>query len=176
MTELYTGEELLRERALKKKMLIIWLIIFGIYLLISAAILTAFCLLPYGTLKTPFIVSDIAISTIFWGLTLYFYSTKYYRLKKYVKMLEYLNIGIKENHLGQFTRYDDVIDVKDGVEFYKMILKEWNERKQEYYDRKVLIDNEIIKPAFNKGDRLKYVTQGNILLKYKIFGNGENNK
>lgn len=91
-------------------------------------------------------------------------------------MLEYLNIGIKENHLGQFVRYDDVIDVKDGVEFYKMILKEWNERKQEYYDRKVLIDNEIIKPAINKGDRLKYVTQGNILLKYKILGSGENDK
>jgi hypothetical protein len=176
MTELYTGEEFKREYAAKKKALTIWLILLGVYLAISAAILIAFCLLPYGTLQTPFIVSDIALSTVFWGLTLFFYSTKYYRLKKYVKMLEYLNIGIKENHLGQFVRYDDVIDVKDGVEFYKMILKEWNERKQEYYDRKVLIDNEIIKPAINKGDRLKYVTQGNILLKYKILGSGENDK
>ena len=97
------------------------------------------------------------------------YNSKYNRLRKYVNILGYLRIGLKEQYSGQFLRIDEQIEVKDGVDFYKMITKEWNERKQEYFERKVLIDNEKPKPIIPENARVRYITQGNILIKYKVL-------
>lgn len=173
MTKLYTGQEYQKEFKTKKTMLIVWLVMLGVYLGLSLFILFVFIDMPYGTRWEPFIISNIALSTLFWGFTLFFHSTKYFRLKRYVKMLGFLQSGIKESYIGQFLRFDDDIEVKEGVEFYKMITKEWNEKKQEYFERKVLIDREIDKPQIPEGSRVKYVTQGNILIKYAVLGEGQ---
>lgn len=170
MTELYNGLEFQKEYKTKKTMFIVWLVTLGVYLGICAFVLLIYIDMPYGTRWEPFIISNIALSALFWGATLFFYSTKYSRLKRYVKLLGFVQSGIKENSTGQFLRFDDEIEVKEGVEFYKMITKEWNERKQEYFERKVLVDREIKKPDIPEGSRLKYVTQGNILIKYALIG------
>ncbi|NLK17413.1 MAG: hypothetical protein GX304_02665 [Clostridiales bacterium] len=177
MTELYTGQEYPQHLKLKKKMLNVWLILLGIYIAASVAILLGLVTMPYytrddvisfGEKKNYFIAADVLLSTLFWGFSLFFFINKYIRLSRYVRMLKYLDIGLKEVYEGEFLRFGDVVEVKDGVEFYKMITKEWNERKQEYYERKVLIDREIEKFDICPGDRVKYVTQGNVLIKYKI--------
>lgn len=169
MTDLYTGQEYEAEYKIKKKMLIIWYIMLAVYLIISVIILISFTSLPYGTKKTVFIYFDIGLSTLFWGYSLFFFNNKYGRIRKYVKMLGYLDTGLKETYDGQFLRFDNTIEVKEGVEFYKMITKEWNEGKQEYFERKVLIDIEKPKPEIAEGLRIRYITQGNILVRYKIL-------
>lgn len=173
MTEIYTGHEYDVEYKVKRRMLAFWLILLAIYIAVSVVILVSFVVLPYGTRNTVFITSNVAISTLFWGYSLLFFSTRFYRVRKYVKMLSYLRTGLKENYSGQFLRFDSEIEVREGVEFYKMITKEWNERKQEYFDRKVLIDNEKQHPEIPEGARVRYVTQGNILIKYKVIKNAE---
>jgi hypothetical protein len=174
MIEIYTGQEYEAELKVKKRLFSIWLTLFIIYAAICITLAVIFSLLPYGTRKTPFITVNIALSSLFWGFSLLFFNTKYYRLRKYVKMLEYLITGLKDNYSGQFLRYDDTVEVKDGVEFYKMITKEWNQRKQEYFERKVLIDKEKPKPQIPENAYVKYVTQGNILIKYKIIRQDQN--
>ena len=170
MTEIYTGQEYDAEFKIKKRMFTVWLIMLAVYIAVSVFILVSFVILPYGTKNTVFITSNVALSTLFWGYSLLFFSTKFYRLRKYVKMLGYLRTGIKENYNGEFLRFESNIEVKEGVEFYTMISKEWNQRKQEFFERKVLIDNEKSKPDIAEGARIRYVTQGNILIKYKVLG------
>lgn len=178
MTELYTGQEYPQHLKLKKRMLTMWLILLFVYLAVSAVILVGLVTLPFYTnedvlsfnAKRPyFIVGNIALSTLFWGFSLFFFNNKYIRLSRYVRMLKYINIGLKEVYEGQFLRFDEDREIKDGVEFYKMITKEWSERKQEFFERKVLIDREIKKFDISPGDRVKYVTQGNVLIKYRIM-------
>ncbi len=168
MTEIYTGKEYDAEFKVKKRMLTVWLIMLSVYAVICVFVTVSFAVLPYGTSKTVFISINIILSSLFWGYSLLFFSNKFYRLRKYVRMLNYLRTGLKESYGGQFLRFEEEIEVKEGVDFYKMITKEWNERKQEYFERKVLIDNEKPKPDIPEGARIRYVTQGNILIKYKI--------
>lgn len=171
MTELYTGNEYNTELGRKKRMITVYLIILLIYIIISTAIIISFAILPYGTKNTVFIVGDIAISTIFWGYSFFFFSNKYNRIRKYVKMLGFIQTGLRETYEGNFLRFDDTLEVKDVVDFYTMITKEWNERKQEFFERKVLIDCEKAKPEISIGSRVRYVTQGNILVTFKILIN-----
>lgn len=169
MTEIYTGSEYKAELTKKKRMFTTWIIILVIYVIICVAVTISFALLPYGTKQTLFIGTNIALSTIFWGATMFMYANKYYRLKKYVRMLGFLHTGIMETYSGWFLRFNEGVEVKDGVEFYYAVFLEWNAAKQEHFERKVLIDREIEKPAFEEKRLTRFTTQGNILVKYMLL-------
>lgn len=84
MTELYTGQEYPQHLKQKKKMLNVWLILLGIYIAASVAILLGLVTMPYytrddvisfGEKKNYFIAADVLLSTLFWGFSLSFSST-----------------------------------------------------------------------------------------------------
>lgn len=169
MTEIYSGQEYSEEYKVKKRMLRIWFALLAVYIIISVIIIVSFAILPYGTKKTVFITSDIMLSMLFWGFTFFYFNLKYNRIRKYVKILKHIMTGLKEQNSGEYLRIEDTIEVKEGVDFYKMVIKEWNEKKQEYFERKVLIDSQKPKPNIPDGKRVRYITQGNILIKYKVL-------
>lgn len=167
MIELYKGDEYEKENAKRKKYLTIFFILLATYIIICIAVVVSFAILPYGTDVKPFQMTNIILSVLFWGFCMFFYMVKHYRLKKYVKMLYYINSSKADTYTGYFLRINPTIEVKDGIEFYTLILLEWNPHKNENFERKVLVDNEIDKPVIEEGRLVKYQTQGNILLRYQ---------
>jgi len=170
MTELYQGDELQKERIAKKKIFRIWLILLGIVLAIDIACVVIHALLPYNSPLAIYPkITAMGLSCLFGVLSYPFLAVKYRRIRSYVKMLGYLFIGLKEGSVGEFIGFHDTVEVKEGVDFYTMTAYEYNESKQEYFVRKVLIDKEKSKPLVSEGDMVHYITQGNILMSYEII-------
>ena len=64
---------------------------------------------------------------------------KYLRIRKYYKLIAYLSVGLKQVNESKFLRYEDY-ETKDGVDLYILIFSEWNAKKSEYMDRKIMFD------------------------------------
>ena len=108
----------------------------------------------------------MSLSSVFAVISLLLFSTKFRRLRCYVKMLGYLQTGLKEGSVGEFLEFSEKVEVHEGVDFYNFT--------QEYFIRKVLVDNEKPKPELKEGDMVHFITQGNILMEYEVIPRPEN--
>jgi len=141
----------------------------GIYLAISIVTLLYYMSLPYQSPKISnakliqFLVTGIYIIVLYLFLNL-----KYRRVNCYYKILGYINTGIIESNYGEFVCFEDTVEVKEGVDFKLMKMSEWSHKKSDFFERKVLIDREKDFPDIKKGQKVKYLTQGNILIEYEI--------
>ena len=54
------------------------------------------------------------------------------------------------------------------VDCISMVVLQWSEKKQEYFERHVLCDLEKPLPSLNKGDVINYVTHANVLVSYEL--------
>ncbi len=170
MTEIYTGSELSTEKARRKRFLTVWYILLGTVLAIDIGLIVWHALMPY---KSPDQIIPRAIAmtltSLFAVVSLLLFSIKFRRLNCYVRMLRYLDTGLKEGGVGEFIEFSQGVEVKEGVDFYHFDVYEWNEIKQEYFIRKVLVDNEKAKPELREGDMVHFITQGNILMQYEVI-------
>lgn len=170
--KLYSDLDFLSARAQLKKYRIVFYSIIGIYVAASLAVFFIYLSKPYKHKDIAIIkFIEYAITAIFIIVVYIFYSLKLKRVKVYCKILDYINIGLKEQNYGEFIRFNSSIEVKDGAEFKTIIMSEWNHKLQDYYDRKVLVDREKDFPNFKEGDKVEYLTQGNILIEYQIKEN-----
>ena len=76
--------------------------------------------------------------------------------------------GLRETTVAGFFEVDNSIQDKDGVDMKALIFLEWNKYKEEYYERKVLIFADQPVPEIPETARVKFVTQGNVLIEYEI--------
>ena len=97
---------------------------------------------------------------------------KHARIRKYYKLIAYLSVGLKQVNESKFLRYEDY-ENKDGVDLYILIFSEWNTKKSEYMDRKILCDKEKPLPQFQCGDIVRYLTQGNLMVAYEVVGHDD---
>ncbi|MBQ9710266.1 MAG: hypothetical protein IJV67_06575 [Clostridia bacterium] len=79
-----------------------------------------------------------------------------------------IQTGLKTTGTNAFVRFDSSITVKDGVDCISMVVLQWSEKKQEYFERHVLCDLEKPLPSLNKGDVINYVTHANVLVSYEL--------
>jgi hypothetical protein len=171
---IYSDSDYESVKSQKKKLKIVLFTVLGIYLLISLAVMIFYLGLPYKSDKIIYAkIIEFTVTGIFIIFMFLFLSLKYKRVKAYYKVLGYINTGIKESNYGEFLRFENTIEIKENVEFKFMIMSEWNQRKSEFFERKVLIDKEKNFPNIKEGEKVKYITQGNILLEYEIV-EGEN--
>ena len=70
---------------------------------------------------------------------------------------------------GSFIEYSESIQDKDGVDFKSLVFIEWNKYKNDFFERKVLVFDEREFPQIKEGQNVTYVTQGNVLVSYKIL-------
>ena len=175
MTQVYNGSEYPVEKARKKRFLTIWYILFGLVFAIDVGLIVWHALMPYKSPDQiiPKVIA-MSLSSVFAVISLLLFSTKFRRLRCYVKMLGYLQTGLKEGSVGEFLEFSEKVEVHEGVDFYNFTLYEWNEIKQEYFIRKVLVDNEKPKPELKEGDMVHFITQGNILMEYEVIPRPEN--
>lgn len=169
MERVYTGEELAKETKIKKTMMAWWYVALGVYVALTAGFITWFLLLDYeDPLAIWMQVIECAVTGLFGVASFLFFSIPFKRQRRYVKLLGYLDTGLKEFGEGKFLRFSDEIEVRESVDFNHMITEEWSERRQEFLERKVLLDMEKPRPAVQAGDMIMYKTQGNVLIEYEV--------
>ncbi len=170
MTEVYSGSELQAELAYRKRFRIIFYSIFGVVAAIDAACVVFAALLPY---KSPLAVYPklvaYGVSALFIVLSYPFLAIKYRRLRAYIKLLTHLSSGLKEGSKGELISFSKDIEVREGVDFRSLNFYEYNDFKKGYFVRKVLLDAEKPRPEINPGEIVHYLTQGNVLMSYRIL-------
>lgn len=174
MTEIYEEKDFERAFLQKKRIWAVFYTALGVYLAAALALFVWYLFLPY---KDPSIiwikVGQSVLAGVYVIFLFVFCGVKLKRSRRYCKMLNFARTGILEDNRGEFLRFEDDIQVKDGVDFYCMVLSEWYDKKEEFYERKVLIDAEKSHPALALGDEVNYVTQGNILIRFEVTGHND---
>lgn len=169
MIKVYSGEEIVKETKTKKTMMAWWYVALGIYVAATIGFVVWYCLIDYNDPMLTWIQVIETVLTALFGIgSFLFFSIPYRRQRRYVKLLGYIDTGLKEFGEGKFLRFSDEIEVREFVDFNHMITEEWSERRQEMLERKVLLDVEKLRPDIHAGDTIMYKTQGNVLIEYEI--------
>ena len=76
--------------------------------------------------------------------------------------------GLKEKSVANFLEVDQSLQDKDGVDMKALLFLQFNKRKGDYFERKVLVfaDREI--PVIPHNATVEFITQGNVLIEYEI--------
>lgn len=172
MTTLFSEEDKAAAWRVKKRLLWMWFGLLFIYLA-AVGVMMGVNLWQVETtasraLRVPFTVLCVALSVLFGGFSLFFFSIKFRLTRKYCRMLRDIERGLKDTAEGTFLKYDDTVTMKDGVYFYSMELDCKPLRRDDITLRKVLIEQTIPKPDLREGDVLRFTTHANILVSYEI--------
>ena len=133
-----------------------------------------YCSLPFEDPKQIYPkIFLCTISCIYVIFSYIFLGIKYHRARRYYKLISFFSVGMKQVNKSIFLRYEQP-ELRAGVDFYVLTFSEWNKKKSEYMDRKIYCDKEKPLPAFEKGDIVQYLTQGNVIIEYAVIGHDEN--
>lgn len=169
MVSIYKTEDFERAEASRKAILTGFFISLAVVLAVCITIFVFYVLQEYNTpLKQPLLITNIVISSIYAIVMFFIFSIKYKRVASYVKMLIDMQMGIKAEGVNTYVRTDSSIIKKDGVDFIGLIVLDWSDKKQEYFERRILLDLEKPIPDFKPGDMVKHVTHANILMAYEL--------
>ncbi len=178
MIEYFKEEDFLKAKAQRKKVLCYYYAVVFAYLILSLGMFLWYRTLPYMSEKIIMVkVIHHAFSVLFVIFTFIYMGISYKRVNRYYKLSYNLLSGIRETSTGSFFEYDETLQDKDGVDFKSLVFIEWNKYKNDFFERKVLVFDEREFPKFNEGENVTYVTQGNVLVSYKLLEeNKEENK
>lgn len=169
MTYVYNKEDYEKSNASKKKILKGFFISLSVIIAINLVIFIYYVRLEYNTsLKLPLLIANIFITSVYAIVMFFIFAIKYRRVASYVRMLYDMQTGIKNEGTNTFVRIDSSLTVKDGVDFISIIVLQWSEKKQEFFERNILFDVEKPLPEFKKGDVIKHITHANILMAYEL--------
>ena len=91
------------------------------------------------------------------------------RVNRYYRICFNMMVGLKETSTGSFLEYNETLHDKDGVDMKALVFIEWNKYKNDFFERKVLVFDELPFPEITEGSNVKYITQGNVLISYEIL-------
>lgn len=171
MTLIYFHEEQLTAiKKQRKKLLTIFYVVLGFYVLITAGMITWNALLPYASsMQTTVKIIEYVVTAIVIIFLFVFMGIPYKRTNKIYKFCKRLSTGVRETSEGSFFEYDEDIQDKDGVDCKSLIFIEWNKYKNDYFERKVLVFYEQPFPEIPESAQVRFVTQGNFLIEYEIL-------
>jgi hypothetical protein len=147
----------------------IYFIVAMVYVLFSVGCVLWFCTLPY---KSPKITTvklvhyPVTFAFIVFSFIFLFIPVK--RSNRFYKLVFNMANGLRETSIAGFFEVDHSIQDKDGVDMKALIFLEWNKYKEEYYERKVLVFADQPVPIIPETARVKFITQGNVLIEYDI--------
>nr|MBO4517883.1 hypothetical protein [Clostridia bacterium] len=175
MTEYYTDADLTAAKRQKKKTLIIYFIILGLYVAASIAFFVYYKTLPYkGYRDTSHKISVIkavhySLTAVFVVFSFLYLGIIFKRVNRYCRLCTHLSTGLRETSTGNFLECDETLQDKDGVDFKSLIFIEWNKYKKDFFERKVLVFYEKPFPEIPAEANVSYITQGNVLISYEIL-------
>lgn len=170
MIEYFKQEYLLEITKQKKKEMTIYLIILGLYFLISAGLFYWYMTLPYKSSQILTIkLIHYPLTIIMFVFSIIWLAIKYKRTyKTYVTAYNLLHVKNQTSE-GSFLEYDERVEDKDGVDYKALVFLEWNKFKNDYFERKVLVFEQLPLPEIPENAKVRYVTQGNVLIRYEIL-------
>ncbi|MBS1313884.1 MAG: hypothetical protein KH436_07675 [Firmicutes bacterium] len=169
MTDIFEKEDFERCKKQRKNVLTVFYIVTGIYALGAIGLFVYFLFLPYQAPEIGWVKwGTFALTAVYVIFAFVFLGIKFKRVNRYYHMFKDVDVGLKEEWTAEFLRFEENIEVKDGVDFKCLIFSEWSEKKQEFFERKVLFDAEKEFPPITAGMKVRFVTQANILLSYEI--------
>ena len=170
MIDYFVEQDFLDAKKQRKKVLSIYFIVLAVYLIISVGLFIWYRTLPYlsPTITTVKLIHYplTAIMTVF---SFIYLGVPFKRVNRYYQLTKNMITGLKETSTGSFFEYDETLQDKDGVDFKSLVFIEWNKYKNDFFERKVLVFDEKPFPELKENQNVKYVTQGNVLVKYEIL-------
>ena len=123
----YKNDFYLEAKNQRKKTLILYFIMLGVYLLLTVGIF-----LWYGTFTyeddriTTVKIIQHTLSTIFIIISVAYLGIKFKRVNKYYKKCIDVHTGLTETSFGNFIEFNESIESKDGVDFKSLVFLELN--------------------------------------------------
>ena len=173
MIKIYSDEDFNAIYEQKRNIFNVFLFVTFVYLVICVSCLIYHISLPYADpmLELPKWIVYI-VTVIYCVFAFPFLGIKYYRARKYYKMLYYVSEGMKNDEQNYFVRFENCQLQKDYVDVVSCIFMTWNKKKHEWMKREAYIDAEKPLPDFGRGDLVRYITQGNFIIQYEILERG----
>ncbi len=169
MVKYYERELLEKARKQKRNALIALFAVIGVYLIFTVGIFFWYTTLPYQspTITTVKLI-HYPVTAVMVVFLVIFIQIKIRRVSKFLTKCIDIETGLTETSFGSFIEFSDKLQTKDGVDFKWVIFLEYNEKKKNFFERKVLVFYELDFPNLKEGDNVRYVTQGNVLKEYEI--------
>ncbi|MBO4251083.1 MAG: hypothetical protein J5911_00285 [Clostridia bacterium] len=175
MTEYYTEADLSAARKQRKRTLVFFYIVLGLFVATSVALFVYYRTLPYesygDTASKIALLKGIhySLTALFVVFAFIYLGIKFKRVNRYYKLCRNMSSGLREQYTGSFFEYDDKLQDKDGVDFKALVFIEWNKYKKDFFERKVLVFYEKPFPEIPLKANVSYITQGNVLVSYEIL-------
>ena len=170
MKEIFSNQDLTVALKQKKKVLIIYFITLAVFIGLSVFFVIWNSNLTY---KSNMIIVVKAIhytlSALYILFSFIYFGIVYKRVKRYVKLLNNVLTGLREENKAEFIKMDLSGTDKDGVDCYALNFIEYNKYKKDFYERKVLVLAEKPLPEIENGVFVHFITQGNVLYSYEIL-------
>ena len=168
MTKIYNDNDLWDCFKQRRIILGVFLGITFLYVAAFAGFLTAFILLPYQDPNGTWIQIVLSVVTAIYIIFCFPYmGICFKRSNAYCKMMKFISIGLKECSCLPFEGIDDWT-THDGVDVNVALFTMRNRKTEEDMSRQIYIDGEKDFPPFEEGDRVRLITQGNLLIEYEI--------
>ncbi len=172
MQSYFTEKEFFEICKQRKKHLIIYITTLIAFLGVSFFVFYIFTKQPYGSNMLKIIkIVQYVLTSIYVFFSFLYLGIIYNRVNRFYKHCKRLVIGKKEISELDFFEFDSKMYVKDGVECKTIIFLEWNEFRQIYFERKVLVFYEREFPQIPERAFVRIETQGNFLISYEILEN-----
>lgn len=169
MIDYFKEEFFLDAKSHKKRLTIHLIVAISVFVLLSAVLITLFVRTPYQSSTLTLIkwlhYCLIGIFVIYLAV---FLGIPYKRVRRFYKVCRSFSNGMTREYFGEFVGVDTQLTVREGVDTYYLEFKEYNKDKGAFFIRKVSIFAEKEIPEFNVGDKVRYFTHNNFLIKYEI--------
>ena len=173
MTVIFNDSDLLSAYSQKRKLFWFYMLVLAVFAALCITCLVVFMNMPYKAPAQAIPKWIVYVASVLFVIFSFPYlGIKYLRIRKYYKLIAYLSVGLKQVNESKFLRYEDY-ETKDGVDLYILIFSEWNAKKSEYMDRKIMFDKEKPLPEFQGGDIVRYLSQGNLMVAYEVIGHDD---
>ena len=170
MKEYFTEQQFISAKK-QRKIVIGWYIgVMLLYTILSVGIFLWYRTFPYldPHINTAKLIhySLTALIVIF---SFIYLGIPFKRVNRFYRITYQMLTGIRETSTGSFFEYDETLQDKDGVDMKSLIFIEWNKYKNDFFERKVLVFDELDFPEIPENANVRYVTQGNVLISYEIL-------
>ena len=173
MEVVFNDDDLLLAFKQKQKIFWTYIAVAAVFAVICVLGMIYFVSLPFDSPKQIIPKTIISVATILFVIFSYiFLGIKYIRVRRYYKLISYFSVGMKQVNNSIFLRTEEP-ETKFSVDFNVLTFSEWSKKKSEYMDRKIYTDKEKQIPPFQKGDIVRYLTQGNVILEYEVIGHDD---
>lgn len=170
MVSVYNDADFMAAYQQKKKIFAVFLAITTVYLAVCIAMLAFHISLPYADKQDAIPKAVTYTASALYVIFMFpFMAIKYGRVRRYYKILTYINEGMKAEECNYFYTFREKSLQKDNVDVVGCVFETWSKKKSEWLEREVYFDPEKPLPDFGSGDYVRYIAQSNFIIQYEIL-------